>query len=132
MIAFGERSGPWGFGRAPGQSEQEWLDALVATMAERLYTFLAPTIVPKLLVRYEDYVVDLDATAAQLGSWLGVDLDATALHRAPDDHRTSASTNASIGRWRRDLDPDLADRTWHPLSTHLTSLGYLRDGWPPS
>ena len=35
MIAFGERSGPWGFGRAPGQSEQEWLDALVATMAER-------------------------------------------------------------------------------------------------
>jgi hypothetical protein len=29
MIAFGERAGPWGFGRNPGQSESEWLTHLI-------------------------------------------------------------------------------------------------------
>ena len=127
MIAFGERSGQWGFGRSPGQSEQEWARILVKTFAERIDTFLAPTSVPKLLLRYEDFALDLDTTASVLGSWLGLDLDATTSHQAPDHHRTAGTTDESIGRWRRELDPDIADTIWRSLSTRLESLGYTRD-----
>jgi hypothetical protein len=125
VVAFGERSGPWGFGRRPGQSEQEWIGGLVTTFAERLDTFLSPA-VPSLLLRYEDFVVDLVATASRLSAWLDVDLDASAAPQAPDQHRTSSSPEDSIGRWHRDLDPAIADRIWEPLSARLEALGYSR------
>ena len=40
MIAFGDRSGPWGFGRVPGQSEAEWIGSLIETFAQRLDAML--------------------------------------------------------------------------------------------
>src|SRR5262249_53227657 len=41
MIAFGDRSGPWSFGRIPGQPESDWIASLIEVFAERLDTMLA-------------------------------------------------------------------------------------------
>jgi hypothetical protein len=125
MIAFGERSGPWGFGRTPGQSEDDWIAALIETLAERIDQMRAPARVPTLLLRYEDFAVDLPGTAQTLGSILGLTLDADLVAaRRADHHVTSASVEASIGRWHRDLAQDVADRIWTSLGSRLEALGY--------
>lgn len=127
MIAFGERSGPWGFGRVPGQREEEWIASLVETFARRIDMMLAPATVPRLLLRYEDVAPDLHRAAEVVGSMLGVRLDADlVLRERLDDHVTSASVDASIGRWRRDLPAEVADTIWTPLASRLEALGYAR------
>jgi hypothetical protein len=125
MIAFGERSGPWGFGRTPGESEDHWIATLIDTFAERIDTILAPADAPALLLRYEDFAADLPATAETLGSRLGLDLDVDAVRRArPEQHVTSASVEESIGRWRRDLPVDIAEMISSRLGPRLEALGY--------
>src|SRR5262245_47968647 len=125
MIAFGERSGPWGFGRTPGESAEPWIASLIGTFADRIDTMLAPADAPTLLLRYEDFATDLDAAAETLGSRLGLDLDAHAVVRGrPEQHVTSASVEESIGRWRRDLPGDIADTIWSRLGDRLEAVGY--------
>jgi hypothetical protein len=80
------------------------------------------------LLRYEDFAVDLHQTAEMLGSRLNVRLDAdAALSERVDNHITSTSVADSIGRWRRDLDGDVADEIWRALHTKLEALGYTAD-----
>jgi hypothetical protein len=124
MIAFGERSGPWGFGRTPGQSEEDWITALITTFAKRIDTILAPTAVPTLRLRYEDFAVDLHGTAETLGALFGLTLDPDMLTARSDDHVTSPSVEASIGRWHRDLAKDVAERISTSLGPRLEALGY--------
>jgi hypothetical protein len=125
MIAFGERNGPWGFGRTPGESEEHWIATLIDTFAERIDLMLAPAAVPTSLLRYEDFAVDLSATAERLGQRFGLDLDADVVGGSrPQDHVTSASVEESIGRWRRDLPAELAERLTSRLGARLEALGY--------
>jgi len=124
MIAFGDRSGPWGFGRTPGETDDEWIAGLVRTFASRIDTMLAPS-KDSTLLRYEDFAVNPRATADLLGEMLGVHLDAdAALAQRPEHHVTSTSAEESIGRWQRDLAPDLADAIWSALGPRLEVLGY--------
>lgn len=128
MIAFGDRSGPWGFGRTPGQSQEHWIATLIDTFAERIDMFLAPTNAPALLLRYEDFAVDLEGAAVTLGSRLGLDLDAVAVVRErPEQHVTTASVEESIGRWHRDLPIDIAEAIWSRLGSRLQALGYTAE-----
>ena len=39
-------------------------------------------------------------------------------------HRTTATPRASIGRWREDLDPVLAERCERVLGDAIAALGY--------
>jgi hypothetical protein len=41
-----------------------------------------------------------------------------------DHHMTAGSAAASIGRWRRDLDPELAERCDAILSPVVADFGY--------
>jgi hypothetical protein len=124
MSAFGDRSGPWGFGRAPGETHDEWIAGLVRTFAARIDTMLAPS-AGSTLLRYEDFAVNLHATADLLGEMLDVHLDAdAALAQRHENHMTTRSAEESIGRWRRDLAPDLADAIWSTLGPRLEILGY--------
>jgi hypothetical protein len=125
MIAFAERSGAWGFGRTPGESEDQWIATLIDTFVERIDTMIAPAAVPTLMLRYEDFAVDLEAAAMMIGPKLGLDLDADAVLRArPEHHVTSASVEESIGRWRRDLPAAMADTISSRLGPRLEALGY--------
>jgi len=124
MIAFGGRSGPRAFGRSPDDTDDEWIAGLLRTFAARIDTMLAPS-ADSTRLRYEDFAVDLHATADLLGERLGVHLDAeAALAPRLDNHVTAPSTEESIGRWRRDLSPDLADAIWSALGSRLENLGY--------
>jgi Sulfotransferase family len=128
MIAFGDRSGPWGFGRTPGETGDDWVAGLVRTFAARIDTMLAPSGGSTLLLRYEDFALNLTATADLLGDILGVHLDAdAAAAQRPENHVTTTSIEESIGRWRRDLAPELAEAIWSVLGSRLVVLGYTHD-----
>lgn len=57
---------------------------------------------PELRLRYEDLAGDLVGTALVLSDHLGVELHPELVDR-PAQHVTTASAEASIGRWRREL-----------------------------
>jgi hypothetical protein len=42
-----------------------------------------------------------------------------------DEHRTSADFASSIGRWRRDLDPELAAACEQAVGPALEAWGYV-------
>ena len=84
------------------------------------------------MLRYEDLILRPRDTVAALAAYLGLDGDHDAmlepLRPSPDmdDHRTSPSAERSIGRWRRDLGPELKKACEESLGGALTSFGYAR------
>ncbi len=128
MIAFGERSGPWGFGQTPGETQDVWLASLIETFRERLDLLAAPPLTPTLRLRYEDFATDLPGTAETIRAAFGVELrPAAAVANRPLHHVTTPSVEASIGRWRRDLPRKLSRQLWSTLGTRLEALGYTED-----
>lgn len=127
--AFDRRRGFYGFGRATDESRQTFLQRhldSVQEYAKRRY----PANSSVLLVRYEDMVHDLDAQARRIGSWLGVQLSAAAVHAqsaAFRDHMTSADPAASVARWRSELPAADAALFSDQLLTELLNLGYPLD-----
>src|SRR5215210_4540024 len=116
MRAYNARKGFGDFGRETAESDATWLTdlrrgvvALRDAWRERGDS--------SSLVRYEDLVRDPDATLPPLLASLGLDtapetvsrLIAAAAPDAPElrGHGTAGSPDASIGRWQRDLPPDL-------------------------
>ena len=87
-----------------------------------------------LLVRYEDLMTEPHATLAGVLEYAGLDAgsDAVSAMLASSDravpgmeeHRTTASASASIGRWRRDLDPALAERCERAVGDAIAAFGY--------
>jgi hypothetical protein len=86
------------------------------------------------MVRYEDVIVEPRRTLGQVLDHIGVDSSGPVvdgiLDRADEEnvhtasHRTSTDTAASIGRWRRDLDPHLRERANEVFAQLLPELGY--------
>jgi len=85
-----------------------------------------------LLVRYEDLVLEPLPTLTGLFDYLGVDSTAetatTVLERAQGtksdqqrNHQTSSSPERSVGRWKRDISPDLWDRMNEAFAPELES-----------
>jgi hypothetical protein len=120
-----------GFGRTADQTDGEFLEQMAADHLRRLREMArAPSNVPRISVRYEDFVTNVPAHAALLGDWLGVRLDADKalkITHIEQQHRTSGSAAESIGRWRRELSPELAARAWSILGEALTPLGYTAE-----
>ncbi len=87
-----------------------------------------------LLVRYEDLMTDPQATLAGVLSYLDLDTAGAAVEAmlasagealpGMDRHRTTATAAASIGRWREDLEPALAERCEAVLGDAIAALGY--------
>lgn len=117
-----------GFGREEQQSDDAFLEQMAYRQRERLRAMAAtPKTVDRLLIRYEDLVADVHGLATELGSWLGLDLDAQRVIAARDGHRHHLTTNTaaeSVGRWRRDLATQQASRIWELLGSELEPLGY--------
>ena len=121
-------AGGLGFGRTPDQSDEEFLERMAAHHRSQLCDMAStPISVRRTFVRYEDLVTNLPAYAETLSKWLGLQLDpeqAIAVTGTDQRHGTSASVGNSIGRWRRELSPELADRLWGILGDLLEPLGY--------
>ena len=87
-----------------------------------------------LLVRYEDLVAHPVATATRLFRGLGLDHGYATVHRAvanavtarSDQHVTTSSASASIGRWRSELPAEAAGHLVDELADELELFGYDR------
>jgi hypothetical protein len=114
-------------GRAPGETDAEWLNRFIEDQRARARWILSlrGTGIP--VFRYEDLVRDLPGQAEILERWLEVSVDAEAVladEAARLRHATSPSAEASIGRWRHELPSGEAAQINQDLRHELAALGY--------
>jgi len=132
VIAFNRKRGWEGFGRADVASDEEYVQTTVANSARRLLRRLREQGEAAHLVRYEDLIQKPEETLAAMMAYLGLDPSeeavAETLARAEanslESHRTTDKASASIGRWQRDLSPELAQVCAEVLDPVLTEFGY--------
>jgi len=113
---------------APGETETEKVNRFIAHERERMRWIAGLAGGARFPVfRYEDLVTDLPGQARRLEDLLSVELDlgvVTADRALQDRHVSADSPAASIGRWKRELEPELAERFNTELRDELAALGY--------
>jgi Sulfotransferase domain len=115
---------------APGETEAEMIDRFIDHERERMRWIAGlPTGAGFPVFRYEDLVTDLPGQARRLEELLSVGFDPEAVASdlaLRDEHVSAESPEASIGRWRREMEPDLGRLLNHELGDQLEALGYER------
>ena len=120
--------------QAPPEDPLRWVDAdFTARILGVLHSWRARRD-STLLVRYEDLMMSPRETLAGVLDYAGIgggddaveEMLESAGRRLPgmDEHRTSADAASSIGRWRRDLAPDLVDACERSVGEALEAWGY--------
>jgi hypothetical protein len=115
-------------GRQPGETAEAWLERHLARQKERLKWIckaLKKGTMP--VVRYEDLVLNLEDEARRLEGILGVELDPAAVaadEKMRSTHVSAATPEASVGRWRREMSPDLVRKFNDELGDELAVLGF--------
>ena len=133
VISFNAKRGKVGFGYSQYNNPVEYLTYLKARMAIQAQMYQANP-EHSYLLRYEDLILRPTETLTGLLTYLGLDASpatvAGMLERASQDneqmqrHRTSESPAQSIGRWKRDLPPELQESARSVLGDVLKTLGY--------
>jgi hypothetical protein len=136
IFAFNARRGFVGFGRDQVTNDEAYVQQL-RTDAQRLLTSWRERSNRAHLVRYEDIILQPERTLEALFTYLDLDCSRSTIseiiEQASTDiadlqqlHTTSDPKN-SIGRWRRDPDPQL--RRWNEeiFSDILPEFGYAED-----
>ena len=136
MLAYNARKGSNDFGRDKAGSDEAWLTYLHQNFLV-LRAAWRDRGEPGSLVRYEELVRDPAATLPPLLTALGLDATPETVRRliaaaAPDapelrGHGTAGSPEASIGRWRTDLSPELRAATEETFGDLLQEFGYEVD-----
>jgi len=125
--AVNEIRGGGTLGRDRAGSAEEHLDQVIRRQRERLRWIAELQERDEIpIVRYDDLVLDMPGTAERIGSWLGVKLDAEATGRDKSfrsRHMTAATPEQSVGRWRDELDPQVAERFTRDLGPELRAVG---------
>lgn len=133
ILAYNRKRGYQGFGRDRVESDADYIGQLRAGSVDRMLARWEHRSDTLCLLRYEDLVTDPVPTLERVFREIGVGPEAAAatLERAraltPDaqkQHSTSADAAASIGRWRRDLDPALRDLANAEFGDALDRFGY--------
>jgi hypothetical protein len=115
-------------GQQPGESHDAWLKRHLARQRDRLqWLRKAMDSGDMPVVRYEDLVMNLAEEARRLEEILGVEFDPAAV--AADEkmratHVSASTPEASVGRWRREMDPKLVKRFNDELGKELEALGF--------
>jgi hypothetical protein len=139
ILAFNEKRGYPAFGREKTNGEADYVTSWLRPSARGLLRHWRRRLNSAHLVRYEDLVLEPAGTLTDLLRYLDLDSSETVvgemLRRASEGasgtegHRTIADPANSIGRWRRDLSPDLADICSEALGPVLADFGYSTE--PP-
>lgn len=114
-------------GRGAGKPDRQYLDEFIHRQGLRLRwiaKLLEQDRVP--VVRYAELVHDLPGVARRVGEWLGVSLQPEPVakdRRLRRIHATAADPAASLGRWRQELAPDIAERITTELAPELAATG---------
>ncbi|MGH2978372.1 MAG: sulfotransferase family protein [Solirubrobacterales bacterium] len=135
VLAFNQKRGATGFGRAQAGSDIEYVEQLGGWAASLARAWERRRDRAH-LVRYEDLVQDPERALADLLEHVGVDSSAATIQGILDrltedvpelrEHATSASAQGSVGRWRTDLDPELSDACEQAFGPALELFGYER------
>jgi hypothetical protein len=122
-----------GFGPPPGTTYDEHV-ATIGQRVDELRGYWRRRQQRALLVRYEDLVTNPDEVIERLLAFLDLDGNSLAAsematrlaesRRALAHHRTTGTPEDSIGRWRRDLDPDRLELVEHAFRPALDAFGY--------
>jgi hypothetical protein len=137
VLAWNSKRAESGFGRDQYATDVEFVTARIRTEAESLRRHWEEQQGRAHLVRYEDLVVNPHETLRRLLEYLGKETDedlvgdllanAQAQPELLDAHRTVGDATESIGRWKRDLDPELLKVATEVLEPALAAFGYLDD-----
>jgi Sulfotransferase family len=137
VFAWNEKRDDHGFGHSADMSKAEYLAERVRADAEGLLRRWRSRGDAAHLVRYEDLILQPAPTLTGLLEFLQLDADSslveTMLQDAtrPDElldaHRTVSDPAQTIGRWRRDLPPALAEECNEVLAPVLAEFGYSTD-----
>lgn len=133
ILSFNAKRDVQGFGRAGAVSDADYVASL-ESWATGLLRAWERRRGSAHLVRYEELVADPERTLSSLLAYLGVDSAAGTVaalrerlaEELPElsDHATSDGPAASVGRWRRDLAPDLVAECERALGPALEVFGY--------
>jgi hypothetical protein len=137
VFAWNEKRGDHGFGHQEHMSKAEYLTERVRIDASGLLDRWRSREDEAHLVRYEDLIIEPENTLRSLFEFLGVDADpdlvANTLEVAKrpsgllNQHRTVSDPVETIGRWRRDLPPELVQVCNDTLAPVLEGFGYSTD-----
>jgi len=139
VLSFNRKRGYQAFGREDVESDEDYIDN-VRRSGEALLAHMRSNGRETHLIRYEDLIGEPVPTLEPLLEFLGLDpAGAPAMvERASvpahgmDHHMTAPSASASIGRWRSDLEPELAERCDAILSPVAAEFGYAAEGDTPA
>jgi hypothetical protein len=113
---------------APGETDAEMVRRLIADERGRLRWIAGlPRGAGYPVFRYEDLVRDLPGQARRLEDLLSVRFDPEAASRdreLRERHVSAESPEASVGRWRREMEPELVELFNRELADELEALGY--------
>ncbi len=133
ILSFNSKRGVQGFGRANATSDADYVSSL-GSWANQLVQAWDRRRGSAHLVRYEDLVLDPERALGELLAYLGVDSGAQTVSAVRETlavdlpelraHATSEDPGASVGRWRTDLAPDLADECERSFKAALEVFGY--------
>lgn len=98
---------------------QKNLDAAVAVADSELN---------RIVLRYEELVLDPDGAARRLSAFLGVELRIADRLPVSEGHATSDDPNASVGRWRHEMDDKVKSIFDKRLGDVLIKAGYELSG----
>jgi hypothetical protein len=137
VYSFNARRGFAGVGRQFASSDAAYLSRL-ADQVRKLHRYWLERRHDSVLVRYEDLVLQPAPVLQRVFAYLGVDDSASTvagvIARASREdaqtraHVTAGSPAASVGRWRRDLDPALARAIEDLTGPVLEAFGYSLGG----
>ncbi len=129
MRAFAEKRGRTSFGGVGVSDWQSMIDEMVPG-AERMLEHWLVRRSRALLVRYEDFLADHAGAMRRVFEYLDLDAPADAA-AAPletaeaDGHRSSDTDASSIGRWKKDMAPDIAGLSEERFGPMLRAFGYV-------
>jgi hypothetical protein len=134
VFAWNEQRGDHGFGHEAEMSQAEYLAERVRADAAGLLSRWRRKGDAVHLVRYEDLILEPEATLGALLEFLGLEANsgmvkatleaANQPNELLDTHRTVSDPSQTIGRWRRDLPAELAGECNELLAPLLREFGY--------
>ena len=123
-----EQGLPAAMGRRPRESADRWLTRHLRRQKQRL-RWIGDAVEQGTMpvVRYEDLVLDLDGVARRLEKAFGIELNPVSVaadSKMREMHVSAHSPEASIGRWREEMPPNILKRFNEELGDQMRALGF--------
>jgi hypothetical protein len=134
MRSYDAKRGVPGFGRDGAESEDLYIRQTLGATVEMLRDSWHRRSEQAHLVRYEDLILEPERTLTGVFEYVGVDASPSfvrgllegASKWTPEmsEHQTTAGPEQSIGRWRRDLEPEWLEACEEAFGPALEEFGY--------